>query len=81
MILVYIIVALLIFLLGWGLYLTFGPGKEDLKDGIAEHARMHEMGIAHGHEGKALWVEKKGVDMPEHDHDEDTKKAWEEFEL
>ena len=42
-----VIVLLLFFLVGWGLYLTFGPGKEDLKDQIDEHAKMHELGIAH----------------------------------
>ena len=50
MILVYIILALLAFLVGWGIWLTFGPGKEPLKDPIAEHARMHELGIAHKHD-------------------------------
>ncbi|HAY41919.1 MAG TPA: hypothetical protein DCX64_06535, partial [Gammaproteobacteria bacterium] len=34
-----VIVLLLLFLVGWGLYLTFGPGKEDLKDQIDEHAK------------------------------------------
>ena len=56
MILVYIILALLAFLVGWGLWLTFGPGKEPLRDPIAEHARMHELGIAHGHEGKEVFM-------------------------
>ena len=51
MILVYIIVALLLFLLGWGIYLTFGEGKNELRDTIDEHAKMHELGIAHGHGG------------------------------
>ena len=49
MIVVYIIVGLLLFLLGWGVWLTFGPGKEDLRDQIDEHAKMHELGIAHSH--------------------------------
>ena len=49
MIIVYIIVGLLFFLLGWGIWLTFGPGKEELRDAIDEHAKMHELGIAHGH--------------------------------
>mgnify|MGYP001193792881 CR=1 FL=1 len=49
MILVYIIVGLLFFLLGWGIYLTVGPGKEELRDPISEHSKMHELGIAHGH--------------------------------
>ena len=49
MILVYIIVGLLFFLLGWGMYLTIGLGKEELRDPISEHSKMHELGIAHGH--------------------------------
>ena len=53
MILVFIIVALLLFVVGYGLYLTFGPGKTDLRDPIDEHAKMHELGIAHGHTSKA----------------------------
>ena len=35
----------------YGIYMTFGSGGKDLKDEIKEHARMHELGIAHGHEG------------------------------
>ena len=50
MILVYIIVALLLFLVGWGFYLTVVEGKEELKDPIKEHAKMHELGIAHKHD-------------------------------
>ena len=50
MILVFIIVALLFFVMGYGLYLTVGPGKIELKDPIAEHAKMHELGIAHKHD-------------------------------
>jgi len=46
-----IIVGLLFFVMGYGLYLTVGPGKKDLRDPIDEHARMHELGIAHGHGG------------------------------
>ena len=52
MILVFIIVALLLFVVGYGVYLTFGPGKVDLRDPIDEHAKMHELGIAHGHNSK-----------------------------
>ena len=52
MILVYIIVGLLLFLFGWGCYLTFGPGAEGVRDPIDEHAKMHELGIAHGHTAK-----------------------------
>ena len=33
----------------YGIYMTFGAGGKDLKDEIAEHAREHELGIAHGH--------------------------------
>ena len=53
MILVYIIIALLIFLVGWGLYLTVGEGKKELTDPIGEHAKMHELGIAHTHNEKS----------------------------
>ena len=52
MILVFIIVALLLFVVGYGVYLTFGPGKVDLRDPIDEHAKKHELGIAHGHTSK-----------------------------
>ena len=52
MIIVYIILALLAFLVGWGIYLTFGPGGKDIRDPIDEHAKMHELGIAHGHTPK-----------------------------
>ena len=51
MILVFIIVGLLFFIMGYGLYFTIGPGKTDLRDPIDEHAKMHELGIAHGHSG------------------------------
>jgi hypothetical protein len=49
MILVYIIVGLLLFLFGWGIYLTFGPGAEGVRDPI---------GIAHGHDSKG-YVKRK----------------------
>ena len=52
MILVYIIIGLLLFLVGWGLYLTVGEGKKELNDPIKEHAKMHELGIAHTHKEK-----------------------------
>ena len=52
MILVFIIVGLLFFIMGYGLWLTVGPGKADLTDPIDEHAKMHELGIAHGHTPK-----------------------------
>ena len=69
MIIVYIIVVLLLFLLGWGIYLTFGPGKEELRDQIDEHAKMHELGIAHGHEGRRAYVTEAKKDYPKHKHD------------
>ena len=46
-----VILGLLAFLVGYGLYLTFGSGNEELRDPIDEHAKMHELGIAHGHSG------------------------------
>ena len=51
MVLVFIIVVLLFFIMAYGLYLTIGPGKTELRDPIDEHAKMHELGIAHGHGG------------------------------
>ena len=36
-------------LMVYGVYMTFGYGGKDLKDEIKEHARMHELGIAHDH--------------------------------
>ena len=39
------------FIFSWlGLYLTAGEGKNELKDPIKEHAKMHELGIAHKHD-------------------------------
>ena len=67
MIIVYIIVGLLLFLLGWGVWLTFGPGKEDLRDQIDEHAKMHELGIAHGHGGNKDAYEMSGKLTHKHD--------------
>ena len=52
MILVYIIIGLILFLVGWGLYITVGEGKKELNDPIKEHAKMHELGIAHTHKEK-----------------------------
>mgnify|MGYP001438859999 FL=1 len=67
MIIVYIIVALLFFLVGWGLYLTVGEGKKEFKDPIDEHAKMHELGIAHGHGGNSEAYKMSG--KLEHNHD------------
>ena len=64
-----VIVLLLFFLVGWGLYLTFGPGKEELKDQIDEHAKMHELGIAHGHGGNKEAYEMSGKLKHNHDND------------
>ena len=32
-------------LVGYGIYLTWGSGKKDLRDPIDEHAKMHEQGL------------------------------------
>ena len=50
MIIVFIIVGILFTLVGVGIWLTFGPGGKKVRDPIAEHARMHELGIAHKHD-------------------------------
>ena len=43
-------IALLLFgAIGYGIYTTVGPKSGELRDTIKEHARMHELGIAHGH--------------------------------
>ena len=52
MIIVIFIIALLLLLVGLGVWQTFGPGKKELRDQIDEHAKMHELGIAHGHTSK-----------------------------
>ena len=46
------IVVLLLGFIGYGVYASFGPGSKELRDTIDEHAKMHELGIAHGHGGK-----------------------------
>ena len=65
------IVTSLVTLVGYGLYLTFGPGGKDLKDEIREHDKMHEMGIAHGHEGRKTIMTQRAQeqDYPHHKHD------------
>ena len=55
-------------LMGYGLYLTFGKGKEGLRDSIDEHAKMHELGIAHGHGGNSEAYKLSG--KLEHKHEE-----------
>ena len=42
---------LVVVLLIYGIYMTFGSGGKDLRDEIDEHSKMHELGIAHGHNG------------------------------
>ena len=46
------IVIVILGALAYGIYATFGPGSKELRDTIDEHAKMHELGIAHGHSGK-----------------------------
>ena len=58
MILVFIIVGILFLLVGVGLWSTVGPAKKKLKDPIAEHARMHELGIAHKHDWYFMVINK-----------------------
>ena len=58
---------LVLSLVGYGLYLTVGPGKKKLRDSIDEHAKMHELGIAHGHSGNKDAYELSG--KLEHKHD------------
>ena len=47
-------------LVGYGIYLTLGSGKKNLRDPIDEHAKMHELGIAHGHGGNKDAYEMSG---------------------
>ncbi len=50
--LIFLIGGLVVITLGsmtYGIYLTFGGGSKQLRDTIDEHAKMHELGIAHGH--------------------------------
>ena len=60
---------LLFGLVGWGLYLTFGTGGKKLRDSIDEHAKMHELGIAHGHGGNKEAYEMSG--KLKHSHNEE----------
>ena len=54
----------------YGLYLTVGAGKKELRDPIDEHAKMHELGIAHGHGGNKEAYEMSGKLTKNHTHDE-----------
>jgi hypothetical protein len=51
----------------YGIYLTFGAGKKNLRDQIDEHAKMHELGIAHGHGGNKDAYEMSGKLTHKHD--------------
>ena len=70
--LLFIILGLLALLIGYGLYVTFGEGSKELKDQIDEHAKMHELGIAHGHEGRRAVMTQKAQeqDYPQHKHED-----------
>ena len=54
----------------YGIFMTFGSGGKDLRDEIKEHAKMHELGIAHGHEGRHPVMTQKAQekDYPPHHH-------------
>ena len=58
---------LVLSLVGYGLYLTVGAGRKKLRDSIDEHAKMHELGIAHGHSGNKDAYKISG--KLEHKHD------------
>ncbi len=50
----YLMIGIILFFLfgsvAYGMYSTFGPGSKVLTDVMDEHARMHELGIAHRHD-------------------------------
>ena len=54
------IVVLLVGSVAYGVYSTFGSGSKELRDTIDEHAKMHELGIAHGHGGSSEAYEMSG---------------------
>ena len=54
------IVVLLAGSVAYGVYSTFGSGSKELRDTIDEHAKMHELGIAHGHGGSSEAYEMSG---------------------
>ena len=58
---------LLLSLVVYGIYMTFGAGKKELRDQIDEHAKMHELGIAHGHGGSKDAYEMSGKLTHKHD--------------
>ena len=54
------IVVLLAGSVAYGVYSTFGSGSKELRDTIDEHAKMHELGVAHGHNGSPEAYETPG---------------------
>ena len=53
--------------------LHIGAGKKDLRDPIDEHAKMHELGIAHGHGGSKEAYEMSGKLAHSHDDEVNLK--------
>ena len=66
---------LVLSLVVYGIYLTFGPGKKELRDQIDEHAKMHELGIAHGHGGNKEAYEMSGKLEKNHTHENINEKT------
>ena len=66
---------LVLSLVVYGIYLTFGPGKKELRDQIDEHAKMHELGIAHGHGGNKDAYEMSGKLEKNHTHENINEKT------
>ncbi len=64
MAIVIVVVGILLLLVVGGVWFTFGPGGKDVRDPIAEHARMHELGIAHGHSGRQNYGTNNTVTPP-----------------
>ena len=62
--------AIVLGLLGYGIYMTFGAGKKGLRDEIDEHSKMHELGIAHGHGGSKEAYDMSGK-LEKHSHPPD----------
>ena len=54
-------------LIGYGIYTTFGSGGKNLRDQIKEHARMHELGIAHGHNDNGAFPSVKTKHQHKHE--------------
>ena len=66
---------LVLSLVVYGIYLTFGPGKKELRDQIDEHAKIHELGIAHGHGGNKGAYEMSGKLEKNHTHENINEKT------